>query len=156
MNEKNRILKTLSDLYDGQPWTDISILQIIKDITATQAAAKPLSGMHSIWEYLNHMIHWRTRISRVILGQPAERKDDPLDFAPIVDSSEESWELMLKTLQSCQEELVKAVSGVVDDKLETVDERFKATYYELIQGVIQHDAYHLGQAIIVKKKITQS
>lgn len=104
MNESHRILKTLSDLYDDQPWTEISIRQVTVGITATQAAAKPLSEMHSIWEYLNHMIYWRTRISRVILGQPADREDDPLDFAPIADSSASSWQRMLKTLQSCQEE----------------------------------------------------
>lgn len=44
-----------------------------------------------------------------------------------------------------------AVSEVCHGKLDALDQSFDATHYELIQGIVQHDAYYLGQATIVKK-----
>src|SRR6266568_5888391 len=58
MDEKQRILKTLTDLYDGHPWTDLWIAGVILGLTAEQASAKPAEHLHSIWAQLNHIILW--------------------------------------------------------------------------------------------------
>src|SRR6266700_1602214 len=91
MDEKQRILKTLTDLYDGRPWTDLSIAEVIHDLTAEQASAKPADHLHSIWAQLNHIILWRTKISRLMSRQSAAPQSDPEDFGPIADTSETAW-----------------------------------------------------------------
>jgi uncharacterized damage-inducible protein DinB len=156
MGEKQRILKMLSDLYDGSPWTDLSILGVVGDLTAAQASAKPIAQMHSVWEYLNHIIYWRTVIARILSGQAGRQDGDAADFEQIPDTSETAWRETLSRLERCQETLVGVVSKVCDGKLDAFDQNFKATYYELIQGVVQHDAYHLGQAMIVKKIVASA
>jgi hypothetical protein len=49
--------------------------------------------------------------------------------------------------------LLKIVTEVAKDKLDSVANRLNVSYNELIQGIIQHDAYHLGQAMIAKKLV---
>jgi uncharacterized damage-inducible protein DinB len=156
MCEKQRILKTLSDLYDGSPWTDLSILGVVGDLTAEQASAKPIAQMHSVWEYLNHIIYWRMMLARIMSGQAGRQEGDVADFEQIGDTSEAAWRETLSRLERCQETFMGVVSKVCDGKLDALDQSFRATYYELIQGTVQHDAYHLGQAMIVKKIVASA
>ena len=151
MKENQRILKTLSDLYDGRSWTDLSILQVVGDLTAEQANTKPFVQMHSIWRYLDHIVFWREKIIAHLSGHSAPQGDDPIDSAPRIDKSEDAWRHSLNDLRRCQEHLMAVVSALEEGSFEEMEETFKATNYELIQGIIQHDAYHLGQAMIVKK-----
>lgn len=153
MTEKERILKTLSDLYDGRPWTDLSILQVVGDLTAEQASSKPLLQMHSVWAYLNHIVFWRKKIIALLSGHAAPPGDDPLDSAPRIDNSEAAWRETLNDLRRCHEDLMTVVSDLAEKRFEEMEESLKATNYEMIQGIIQHDAYHLGQAMIVKKVV---
>ena len=151
MDEKQRILKTLSDLYDGCTWTDLSILQVVGNLTSEQAFAKPVARMHSVWEYLNHIIFWRTKISRFISGQAAPQEEDSIDFAPVTDTSEMAWRQALQEMKHSHYNFMNLVAEIDDEGFDLLVESFPATNYELIQGIIQHDAYHLGQAMIVKK-----
>lgn len=151
MGEKRRILKTLSDLYDGSPWTDLSIRRVVGDLTAGRASAKPFPHVHSVWEHLNHIVLWRTMAARALSGQAARREGDPVDFGQISDASGAAWRETLEGLGRCQKAFMDAASEACDGKLDAPARDFNATNYELIQGVFQHDAYHLGQAMIVKK-----
>ena len=155
MDEKQRILKTLTDLYDGHPWTDLSIAGVIRSLTAEQASAKPTEHLHSIWAQLNHIILWRTKISRLMSRESANRQPDSEDFDLIADTSETAWRDAKVKLEESQRTLLKVVTEVADDKLDIVANSFNVTYSELIQGIIHHDAYHLGQAMIAKKLVAQ-
>jgi uncharacterized damage-inducible protein DinB len=152
MNESQRILKTLADLYDGHPWTDLSIAEVVRGLTAQQASAKPADHLHSIWAQLNHIILWRTKISSLISQGPVEPQEATKDFGPIVDTSEAAWCAAKGKWEESHIALLKAVAEVTEDKLDAIEPGFNVTYNELIQGII-HDAYHLGQAMIAKKLI---
>lgn len=61
------------------------------------------------------------------------------------------WASALNALQQSQEELVKAVSLFPEEKLsETVPTR-NYDFYTLLHGIIQHDIYHTGQIVMLKK-----
>ncbi len=82
--------------------------------------------------------------------ESANPQPDSEDFGPIADTSETAWRDAKVKLEESQRTLLKVVTEVADDKLDTVANSFNVTYSELIQGIIQHDAYHLGQAMIAK------
>lgn len=153
MGEKQRILKTLSDLYDGSPWTELTIRRVVGDLAAAQAAAKPLAHMHSVWEYLNHIIYWRTLAARAMSGQEPGREGDPLDFEEVADTSEAAWREAQQRLARCQQTFMDVAWEACDGRLDAPVPGFDATHYGLIQGIVQHDAYHLGQAMVVKKVV---
>jgi uncharacterized damage-inducible protein DinB len=65
---------------------------------------------------------------------------------------------MLSTHSICRRFSVTIVQGMCDDDLlkPTNDPRNRplgtgVTYYELLHGIVQHDAYHAGQIAILKK-----
>ena len=72
-------------------------------------------------------------------------------FVPILDPSEASWEQSLQSLGKSQE-LWDAFFEDFDDRdFEKIYPHNGHTYYEHIHGIIQHDVYHLGQIVILKK-----
>ena len=91
--------------------------------------------------------------ARAISGQAARQEGDPVDFGQISDTSEAAWRATLEGLERCQKVFMAAASEACDGKLDAPARDFDATNYELIQGILQHDAYHLGQAVIVKKVV---
>jgi len=50
MRESERIADQLKRAFEGKSWHGPSLLEILKDVTAGQAAARPIPGAHSIWE----------------------------------------------------------------------------------------------------------
>jgi len=56
MNEIMRIEDQLRRAIEGEAWHGPSINELLQDVTAGEAAAKPITHAHSIWEILLHVI----------------------------------------------------------------------------------------------------
>jgi hypothetical protein len=76
MTETKRILSLFEKLYNGSPWIDISILAVLENITAAQAARHTLPGCNSIWEITRHMIAWRNNVLQRVQGAILQTPDD--------------------------------------------------------------------------------
>jgi len=61
MTEIERILDQLKRAYEGNAWHGPSVREALNGVTPEQAAAHPLSGAHSIWEFA-HRRHERSRL----------------------------------------------------------------------------------------------
>ena len=68
MQEAKRISKLFSDLYDGTPWTEIRLLDILEGITAEQASKKPILNVNSIWQIVQHCLGWRINVLLKLKG----------------------------------------------------------------------------------------
>jgi len=67
-----------------------------------------------------------------------------------------AWQQSRQNLAKSQE-MWKAFFENFDDKdLEKIYVNNNHTYYEHIHGIIQHDVYHLGQIVILKKLVKHS
>ncbi len=56
--EPARIADQLSRAFDGNAWHGPALLELLADIDAATAAAKPLADAHSIWELVLHVAAW--------------------------------------------------------------------------------------------------
>ena len=139
MTEKARIRKLFSDLYSGSPWIDINITGSVSDLTATEAAAKPIEGLHSVWEIVNHIIDWRMNVLRRVKGEVLKTPAHNY-FKPVAKVSAMAWQQTLEALEKSQHEWMKWLSDVSSGELELVYAVNGLTYYEHIQGILQHDA----------------
>jgi uncharacterized damage-inducible protein DinB len=126
-------------------------------LTAEQAATRPPNGAHSIWELVLHATGWRNEVARRATGQPSGEPAEG-DWPDVGDPSPARWTAALDALDASHRELVKVVSGMSDEQLlkPTNDPRNRplgtgVSYYELLHGIVQHDAYHSGQIAIVRK-----
>ncbi len=157
MSEAARLVDQFQRAHDGDPWHGSPIKQILAGVTAAQAATRPPNGAHSIWELVLHAIGWREEVARRSTGEAA-REPDRGDWPPIGDPTEQRWRETLAALDASHAKLVDVVRGLSDDRLftPTNDPRNTAlgtgvTYYELLHGIVQHDAYHAGQIAILKR-----
>ena len=66
-SEAARIADQLRRAFYGSAWHGPAVLELVKDIDAKSAAAKPLAEVHSIWELLLHVEAWdRAGLIRLI------------------------------------------------------------------------------------------
>jgi len=53
--ELQRILDHYDGVLHGEPWHGDALWQILEGIPAEKAAARPVTGAHTIWELVMHM-----------------------------------------------------------------------------------------------------
>src|SRR5258708_15896929 len=58
MSEAARTADQLRRAFDGEAWHGDSVFEILKGVTAAQAAARPIKNAHTIWELALHIAAW--------------------------------------------------------------------------------------------------
>ncbi len=90
MKETNRSIKLLEDLYNGHPWIDVNLVNVLSKINALQASKKIFPNCNSIWEITNHLISWRMNVLERVQGKIMNAPENNY-FSPIEDTSENAW-----------------------------------------------------------------
>ena len=153
MKETDRIIKLFDDLYQGHPWIDVTVMDTLNSLTAEQAATKIKPSWNSIWEILNHLIAWRLAVLQRIEGQVINSPQNNF-FFPIEDPSASAWINTLEEYANTQDRWRAYISNLTSENLDIIPDSKPFTRYELIHGILQHDAYHLGQIRLLAKWVT--
>ncbi len=152
MKESLRLRSLFEKLYDGDPWIDISLVSVLKNITAKQAAARPLPNCNSIWEIVCHLTSWRQNVLQRIGGKTVKTPAHNY-VEPITEPSEKAWANLLKKLEKSQTAWIGFLQKMKKEELEKIYTPNNMTYYEHINGILQHDSYHLGQIVLLAKLV---
>ena len=147
--EINRIVKLFEDLQHGDCWIGNNFKDTLHGITAAKAAAANPAGANSIWQLTNHIIYWRTTVVNRLTGS-----DNPppfKDFLLPAELSDAGWKQTLHDFEAVYHVLRTALHTIKDEQLDKATVRKDQTFYQLIMGCLQHDAYHLGQMMLLKK-----
>ncbi|WP_427874892.1 DinB family protein [Flavobacterium sp. MMS24-S5] len=150
MSESKRISNLYQSIYNGNPWLEVNLDNTLKNVTAEQAYRKINPNLNTIWEIVNHLIQWRRNILERMQGEVIITPDHNY-FVPVLDPSEAAWEQSLQTLAKSQDSWNAFFDDFNDEDLSKIYVNNGHTYYEHIHGIIQHDVYHLGQIVILKK-----
>lgn len=151
MEENRRIAKLFQDLYDGDPWLDVTIKATLSRLTAGEAAARVMDKCNTVWEIVNHLIAWRKTVKARIMGHAIKSPDNNY-FQEIRDTSDQAWSRTLQEFDASQDEWVEFLLKLNDADLQKPYLSGQMTNYDLILGINQHDAYHLGQIVILAKQ----
>ena len=158
-NEANRLIDQYSRAHDGDPWHGSPVRAILEGVTHEQAAARLIPGAHTVWELVLHMTGWRNEVARRATGKPAAEPEGG-DYPGVADPSAASWRAALAGLDASHRNLVEVTRRISDEQMlrPTNDPRNRplgagVTYYELLHGIVQHDAYHAGQIALLKKML---
>ena len=152
MTEPNRIAKLFEDLYGGSPWIDVTILPTLQSLTANQAAERLYENWNTIWEITNHMISWRENVLLRVQGKVITTPSNNY-IVPITDTSPEAWQNTITKLEQSQQNWIAFLKKFNVADFEKTYPGNGMSYYEHIQGILQHDAYHLGQIVIMAKRV---
>lgn len=143
-------------MYDGQPWYGDSICRLLEEVTAAKAYWQPTPGAHSIAQLVSHMIYWRNALIKRLEGD--------LDYKPSMKSVENwkpneelkrvGWKTLRKSLDESQNKLISLLIKQKDTLLKKKYSE-KASFQDLINGLLQHDLYHTGQIAYLKSIYSQ-
>ena len=157
MSEADRLVDQFKRAHDGGPWHGSPVKRILKGVTAKQAATRPRKGGHSIWELVLHLTAWRNEVAERTAGKPAATPAAG-DWPKVGEPTPARWKAALAALDASHQRMVRVARGLSDDHLlkPTSDPRNRplgtgVSYYELLHGAVQHDAYHAGQIAILKR-----
>jgi uncharacterized damage-inducible protein DinB len=150
--EVQRILDQLKRAYDGEAWHGPSLREVLVDVTAEQAAARPLPNAHTIWELVLHITAWENAARNALAGEPLHVSEAE-NFPAIADTSEAAWRDALAALEAGHHALRDALARLTDADLDTVALGRTYSVYFLLHGVVQHDLYHAGQIVLLKKAL---
>jgi uncharacterized damage-inducible protein DinB len=152
MNETERLLSLFEKLYDGSPWIDVNLVSTLEALDAARAGKRPLSNANTIWEIVNHLIHWRMNVLARVQGQVIQTPENNY-FEPVADTSDQAWVGTLHRLEDSQKQWTEFLESLEAEALDDLYPANQMTYYEHMQGIIQHDAYHLGQIVLLSKLV---
>jgi uncharacterized damage-inducible protein DinB len=155
MSETKRIADQLQRSFSGEAWHGPALLELLRDVTARQAAARPIKSAHSIWELVLHIAAWEDAARGWLAGETPEFPKlfnmDAENWPPVPKPIPAAWKKTVRDLTKTHDELLKLVNKLDDAQLpETVPGR-KYSLYFLLHGLVQHNLYHAGQIALLKK-----
>jgi uncharacterized damage-inducible protein DinB len=150
MSETARIADQLKRAFAGDAWHGPALMEILADVDAPAAAARPISLAHTIWELTLHITAWDAAILRRVAGQAASLSDAE-NFPKIRDTSESAWRTALENLQRQHQELLRVIADMPDRRLSEQVPGKDYDFYFLLHGTVQHALYHAGQIVMLKR-----
>jgi len=155
MSEASRIADQLRRAFDGSAWHGPALLELLEDVDAATATAKPLPKVHSIWELVLHIVAWDAAVHRRLGGEKLELRAAQ-NFPPASHATEAAWRRTVARAKRTHDTLVKAVAALPDERLRDRVPGKRYDFYHMLQGLAQHELYHAGQIAILKKLWTRS
>src|SRR3984885_4824498 len=69
-----RLADQLRRAFDGSAWHGPALIELLQDVDAAAAAAKPLPEVHSIWELVLHIAAWDSAACVRLAGKKHQPK----------------------------------------------------------------------------------
>jgi uncharacterized damage-inducible protein DinB len=153
MTESIRLADQIRRAFEGHAWHGDSVLELLADVHAKTAAARPISNAHSIWEILLHIAAWDDVVRRRI-GGTAVTLSEEQNFPPVKDTSEAAWRQAIASAKQTHSQLIRAVAAFPDSRLQHQVPGQTQNHYNffcMFSGIAQHELYHAGQIALLKK-----
>jgi uncharacterized damage-inducible protein DinB len=149
-SEAVRIADQLRRAFEGHAWHGPSLLELLRDVDAATAAARPIPDAHSIWELVLHIEVW----DNAALVRLAGRKSQPTglaNFPAPPKPTSAAWRQAITHAKRTHEALVKTVARLNDQRLLDRVPGKRYNFHHMLHGLAQHELYHAGQIALLKK-----
>jgi uncharacterized damage-inducible protein DinB len=153
-SEASRIAAQLRHAFDGSAWHGPALLELLEEVDAMTAAAKPVANVHSIWELVLHIAAWDEAVRRRIGGTKLQLTGLQ-NFPRVPKPTRAAWREAVVHLTKIHDALVTTVAALPDSRLRDRVPGKRYDFYFMLHGVVQHELYHAGQIAILKKAQTR-
>lgn len=143
--QNESIVKKLKGLFDGPAWHGPSIVEVLNKIS-NDHANNAFKDSHTIIEIIGHMTVWRKFVIEKLNGNESFDVSEEENFPRLTD-----LDLAIEALRENQRDLIECISNFSENKLsETVSGR-SYSFKIMLNGIIHHDLYHLGQLSLLSR-----
>jgi hypothetical protein len=155
-SESERSAHQLAATINGEAWYGDSLREILADVTAERARARPIAGAHSIWEILAHLDAWIAFFSAAVDGVPIPpwtSMPHESDWPPVRGDDERAWQECVGSFFRHHAEFVNKMRSFEDERLESPVPGRTYDFRRMFQSASLHAAYHAGQIALLKKMV---
>ena len=153
MNLTGQIAKHFRDVYFGGNWTSVDLKKTLADVNWQQATTK-IYSFNTIAALVYHMNYFVIAATNVLQGKPLDAHDKYSFDLPLIQSRED-WEKLLNKAFTDAENFAGLIEQMHESKLwEDFTDKKYGNYYDNLHGIIEHNHYHLGQIVLIKKIIS--
>ncbi|MEW6196909.1 MAG: DinB family protein [Bacteroidota bacterium] len=140
------LVEKVQNFYNGEPYYGDPILKVLNGINSEKSLTRVGKNAHNIAELLAHIIGWEEYVIKQFKGNKEFQMEQNFSFDwSRIDKNEKSlWASLTAKLDEIHGELISILK---DDKY---DFGKRAT---MVNNMMEHDIYHLGQIAILKKII---
>lgn len=142
----NNTIGQLKDIQSGLTWYDDNFDKKLEPITDEKAFERPIPQVHSVAELVSHIWVWGNDTIKKLNGQKSNLTiESPENWKGNEELKKIGWKKLKSDLKKSQRELTDFLADKTDDYLENNKYDGKYSLKYMVEGIIHHDLYHLGQ-----------
>jgi len=156
MNKETQyIIKSFESTLSGQPWFGRAVYEILEEVDEAKANIKPTGSDHSMIVLLWHMNTW----AEFVLGSLENKTIDEMKAIEAndwreIDPQVHTWKKGMEHLKATHSKIIEILNKKEDSLLSEIVPTRRFNYRFMLNGLIQHNIYHLGQVAYVKKTLS--
>ncbi len=138
-------------IFDGDPWYGLSLMAILRKVNPEGLNQKAASG-HSLGQIWEHLLAWRSIVIKRMQGDMESQLvvDSEEDWKPEPVFSEADYSRLLAETAASQAEILRLLSIISEEQMDAQLPNRNFALREMVEGLIQHDLYHIGQIALLK------
>ena len=147
----HELARHIREIHFGNNWSDSDMKMVLKDVTWQQAVATPIPNANSIAVLVFHMNFYLNYVHKHIQEIKYVFEHEDSFKVPFIES-ESDWQTLLQKTWADAEAFAQTVEKlpVGDDFYQVIPPNHNS-FYKNIHGVVEHNHYHLGQIVLLKK-----
>jgi uncharacterized damage-inducible protein DinB len=156
MNKETQyIIKSFESTLSGQPWFGRAVYEILGEADEAKVNTKPNGTEHSMIELLWHMNTWTDFVLGSLENKPAEEMKaiEANDWRQI-DLKTHTWKKGIEQLKASHNRIIELLGEKEDSLLSDIVPTRQFNFRFMLNGLVQHNIYHLGQIAYVKKMLS--
>jgi len=155
-NRIEEIIKSLSEIFEGEPWYGESVMRKLENVPYVIGYKTCIPESHSVAQIVGHLIAWKTFAAEKLKNNEEYNIEiDSKEDWPVIEvQSQEEWEDLKRKLVAAQSKIYEILLQKEDDSF--LGDKVSGKEYNfgyLLNGIIQHDIYHLGQIGLIESQL---
>lgn len=157
-DERTFIADQLRRIHTGHAWHGPSVREALEGVGAELARRKVLPSAHSIHALTHHVAAWADEVRHRLQGRAPQMPEDGDFPEPAPDLDEVQWQGALARLDAAHAQLAEAILALdparLDDPVGSDPSPALGTapsVRAMLHGLVQHDAYHAGQILLLRR-----
>lgn len=151
------LISELKKAFNGDAWHGGNLMQQLNFVKPENAFHHFIPNAHSIAELALHITAWTDEVNSRLLGAIA-KEPAAGDWPMPISNTRQEWEKIVFDCKASNEELIRVCMGLSETEwtAKVKDDRDRelgsgVSHVELVNGLIQHHAYHSGQIGLLLK-----